>query len=70
MTLEQLRAAAGLTQPELASKVGVTLGTIASWEGGVTAPRAYIIRKLADALGASITDVYTAIEETRRQKQK
>lgn len=46
-----LRKAAGLTQDELADKAGVTVRTIQRIEASDTVPRAYTLRKIAEALG-------------------
>jgi len=67
MTLEQLRIRAGLTQEQLAEKVGVNRITISNWENG-TQPRIQFIRPLADALGVSTADVYDAIQKSLDKK--
>ncbi|MGK5532482.1 helix-turn-helix transcriptional regulator, partial [Streptomyces sp. URMC 129] len=36
---KRLRTAAGLTQREVADRLGVTLATVAAWEAGRTSPR-------------------------------
>jgi len=40
MTLKQLRKAAGLTQEEAATELGVSHDTISRWEAGTTQPTA------------------------------
>jgi len=42
-----------LTQDELADLLGVTSGTVSSWERGVAKPRLRMIRALAKKLGVS-----------------
>jgi len=66
MTLEQLRIRVGLTQDQLAEKVGVNRVTISNWENGQT-PRVVYMRPLAEALGVSTVDVYDAIQETQKK---
>jgi predicted ATPase/DNA-binding NarL/FixJ family response regulator/transcriptional regulator with XRE-family HTH domain len=51
---EQLRRARfqmGLTQAELAEKVGATFETVSRWERGIKAPSAYYRRKLCEVFG-------------------
>ena len=48
--LRALRKKAGLTQEELAHRVGVSLMTIRRWEYGERQPRAEEIKRLAEAL--------------------
>jgi transcriptional regulator with XRE-family HTH domain len=52
--LVELRQAAGLTQMQLAEKVGVHHSTIAFWELSGTPPRGEVLPQLAKALGVSI----------------
>ena len=52
--LNDLRQAAGLTQMQLAAKVGVNHSNIAYWELSGTPPRGEVLPKLAAALGVSI----------------
>jgi transcriptional regulator with XRE-family HTH domain len=46
-----------LTQDELAALLGVTSGTVSSWERGVAKPRLRMIRALAKRLGVSVDDL-------------
>ena len=52
-----LRAAAGLTQVELASAIGETQQNVAYWEQSEYPPRADVVPKLAKALGVRVEDV-------------
>ena len=58
-TIRQLREAAGLTQFELAVKVGVTPTAVSAWERGQYEPRASQLRKLAETLGVLMDDIDT-----------
>ena len=49
--LRQLRKKAGLTQIELAEKVGVSIATLRRWEAGETSPTGTKITEIADLLG-------------------
>ena len=52
--LAQLREAAGLTQKQLAEKLGVPLSNITFWERSEKPPRAEMLPKMAEALGVSV----------------
>ena len=55
--LRAARQAAGLTQVELAEKVGCTQKDICRWETCVREPMASTLKKLAQALGCSMDDL-------------
>ncbi|MEY3004328.1 MAG: hypothetical protein RLZZ491_1504 [Pseudomonadota bacterium] len=48
------REAAGLSQPELARRLGVRLATVRAWEDDQAEPRANKLQMLAGLLGVSI----------------
>ena len=52
--LKALRSAAGLTQQELADRVGVSRKTINTVENGVFVPSTILALKLAHALGTQV----------------
>lgn len=67
----ELRQAAGLTQMQLAEKVGVHHSSIAYWELSGTAPRGEVLPKLAEALGVSIDSLLgVAPPKPKRQAAK
>jgi len=51
------RLAAGLSQSDLAKRLGVTQSTIALWETGKTAPKRSMMPKLAAALRVTVLDL-------------
>lgn len=61
--IKTARKAAGLTQAELAQKIGVTQGNLSAWETGRWEPEAATLKKLAETLGCS-TDYLLAAELT------
>lgn len=52
--IRERRKELGLTQKELAKKVGVSFRTIQNYENGITPPSLYIIEKIALALEVSV----------------
>lgn len=55
--LTELREAAGLTQQQLAGKLGVQQSNITFWERWDKPPRGEVLPKLADALGVSVDEL-------------
>lgn len=51
--IRDARKAAGMSQVDLARRVGVTQPAVANWESGVHDPRRLMIAKIADALDVS-----------------
>lgn len=49
--LKQARENAGLTQLELAKKLGVTKSAIGNYENGVSSPKDVVLLKIFDVLG-------------------
>lgn len=62
MRIKELREAAGMTQVALAQAIGVTQGTIASWERGGCLPSVAKIPALAKILGCAIDDLFAKDE--------
>lgn len=56
--LKAIRAEAGLTQAELAERVGVTRKTINTVENGVFIPSTVLALKLARALSTSVEGLF------------
>lgn len=54
LRLTELRQAAGLTQIQLADKLGVHPSNIGFWELSGTPPRGEVLPKMAHALGVSV----------------
>lgn len=47
----------GLTQAELADKLGLTYSSVSQWESGRATPRTPILRQLADLFGTTVADL-------------
>ncbi len=56
--LKDKRGELGLTQAELAERVGVTRKTVNTVENGVFVPSALLALKLARALGEPVEDLF------------
>lgn len=56
--LKERRGEVGLTQAELAAKVGVTRKTVNTVENGVFTPSATLAIKLAAALGLTVEQLF------------
>ena len=57
-TLREARTAAGLTQAQLAEKIGVSRKTINTVENGVFIPSTVLALKLARALGTTVEALF------------
>ena len=55
--LKEYRKRVGLSQKELAQKVGRAQTVVSSWEIGTGVPDAYYLPTLAKALGVSVADI-------------
>ncbi len=56
-TVKQLREKRGLTQGELAEKIGVSSKTVSKWETGKGLPDISLLQPLAQALGISLIEL-------------
>ena len=55
--IKELRLAAGLTQEQLAKKMGLDQGAISHWERGKNNPLRKYHKKLAKVLGVTVDDL-------------
>ncbi|MBN2527753.1 MAG: helix-turn-helix transcriptional regulator [Deltaproteobacteria bacterium] len=65
----QFRETAGLTQDNLAEKVGVTIETISRLERGVSIPSIARLDTIANALGVELTDLLSTTEGKSKKAQ-
>ena len=56
-TIRQLREARGMTQAELAEKIGVSSKTVSKWETAKGLPDITLLQPLAAALGVSVIEL-------------
>ncbi len=60
------RASAGLTQNELAHRIGTSQPTIARWESGAQVPSVRSLMRIADATGFELT---VGLRQADRRRQ-
>ena len=58
------RKESGMTQKELAEKLGISDKTVSRWESGVQLPEASLLPELAEAFGTSIDQLYGIEKES------
>lgn len=68
--LYELRQNAGLTQRELARKIGVDRTTVTKWENGGSAPAIGKLHQLAAALNCTIAELVNEDEKQDGKKAK
>jgi transcriptional regulator with XRE-family HTH domain len=68
LRLAELRQAAGLTQVQLAEKIGVHPSNIGFWELSGTPPRGEVLPQLAQVLGVSV-DALLGVTPPKPKKQ-
>lgn len=61
--LKQLRETSGMTQTELAQRLGVGQSTIAMWETGESFPRTDKLPELAKIFGCTIDELFATEEK-------
>lgn len=55
--IHKLRKQSGMTQEELAAKIGVSKGTISNYENDITRPSCSRLSKIADAFNVKVRDL-------------
>lgn len=70
--IKQLRLHAGMTQEQLAAKLGISAQSVSKWETAVTMPDIALLPILAGELGVSIDDLFdlTAEQKFHRIERK
>lgn len=61
--IKKARLVAGITQADLAGRLGVTAGSIGQWEKGITRPRPARLKRLAAVLGTTVDALIEDWEE-------
>ena len=68
--IRQLRFKAGLTQEQLADKMGVSPQAVSKWENAVALPDITALPLLAGTFGVSIDDLFDLTAEQRLNASK
>lgn len=63
--LRGLRVGAGMTQQELANKLGVTHISVSRWETGKSIPSPKYIKEMADMFGVDGKDIFFNLITTK-----
>lgn len=63
MPIKELRMKKGISQQELADRIGTTQAAVGLWEIGARIPRADKLPKLAEILDCSIADLFAKDKE-------
>ena len=66
--LRRLRESRGLTQKDLAEQLGVSDKTVSKWETGRGLPDISLLSPLAEALGVSLSELFTGARTINRNK--
>ncbi|MBN1945749.1 MAG: helix-turn-helix transcriptional regulator [Bradymonadales bacterium] len=66
----EIRSSKGLTQQELADRLGVAQSTISRIEKGQVTPNAYLLRQIASALGMEVGDLSRMVDEVLERSSR
>ena len=61
--IKKLRIESGMTQQQLADKLGVSDGAVSQWETGMYFPRIGMVQKIAGLFGVKVSDVIGEVEK-------
>lgn len=63
--IKQLRSQAGITQEQLANKLGISAQAVSKWETAITMPDISLLPALAGELGVSIDELFDLTKEQK-----
>jgi transcriptional regulator with XRE-family HTH domain len=63
--LRELRTARGLTQPDIAARVGTSASNISDLERGIKVPTLTTVARLADALECTVSELVSVLDRRR-----
>lgn len=58
MLIKQKRKQAGISQKELAQRLGVNQASVCLWESGKNSPRVGRLQKIAEILGCTVEELF------------
>jgi transcriptional regulator with XRE-family HTH domain len=63
--LRELRTARGLTQPDIAARVGTSASNISDLERGIKVPTLTTVARLAEALECTVSELVSVLDRRR-----
>src|SRR5438034_9961656 len=66
--LREMRIARGLTQPEIAARVGTSASNISDLERGIKVPTLTTVARLADALECNVSELVIVLDRRIRKE--
>ena len=66
--IQKYRKKCGLTQEELAEKLGVTFQAVSKWENAKSTPDILFLPTMADLFDCSIDDLFSYVSRNNRQE--
>jgi transcriptional regulator with XRE-family HTH domain len=67
--LREMRSERGLTQPEIAARIGTSASNISDLERGIKVPTLTTVARLADALDCNVTDLVGVLDRRTRARR-
>ncbi|HYK00350.1 MAG TPA: helix-turn-helix transcriptional regulator [Thermoanaerobaculia bacterium] len=67
--LREMRIERGLTQPEIAGRIGTSASNISDLERGIKVPTLTTVARLADALDCNVTDLVGVLDRKTRARR-
>lgn len=64
LNIQKYRKLSGLTQADLAVKLGVTFQAVSKWENGKSSPDVLLLPPMAEAFGCSIDALFSYTKKT------
>lgn len=68
--LREMRIERGLTQPEIAGRIGTSASNISDLERGIKVPTLTTVARLADALDCNVTDLVGVLDRKARSARR
>lgn len=66
--IRQMRLNAGLTQEQLAKKLGVSAQSVSKWENDISMPDITLLPDIAETFGISIDDLFDLTTEQKMNR--
>jgi transcriptional regulator with XRE-family HTH domain len=68
--LREMRIERGLTQPEIAARIGTSASNISDLERGIKVPTLTTVARLADALDCNVTDLVRVLDRKTKSARR